>query len=160
LGSCAACCLECFTDFYDKTAFSYCAVSGDPFCTGCTSGFYLYLKHGIEYSWAMTLAGGFIWLGKIAIVAVNTFLSLMVMKYYTDDLQNDAGNVFTPLCFIAFTTFLTANMFLSQFDEAVCTMLTCMSIDKDLNGGMAKFGPPTFHDAVTKVTDEKVAQRA
>lgn len=163
IGRCMGCmlaCLESCIDYFDKAAFSYIAISGQSFCDGCYNGMILTLKHGLEFTWAMTLAQGFVWLGKLGVVAANVFVSFCVMKYYTNDVQGDAGNVLTPLIFVGVVTYLTADMFLSQFDEAVQALLTCICVDKDLNGGLAKSGPPTFHDKVGRVHDEQVAKRA
>lgn len=155
IGNCAMCllsCIESCIDYFEKSAFAYIAVSGESFCDGCYNGMLLNLKHGLEFAWAMVLATGFVWIGKLAIVTANVFVAFNVMKYYTHEMQTDGGNITTPLIFVGILTFIIADVFLSQFDEAVQSMLTCICVDKDLNHN-ARYGPPTFHDRVAKVSD-------
>merc|ERR1712166_1073158 len=66
------------------------------------------------------------------------------MKYVTKDL-NEISSLAGPLSIVAVITYLAANVILGLFDEIVLALMTCLSIDVDLNGD-PKFGPPTFHD--------------
>ena len=154
-------CLECIADYINQAAFSYCAVSGENFCKGCYNGLLLNLKYGLEFAWSQTLAAGFVKLGKIAIVLLNTFLAYLLMKYVTMDLNNEYANVITPLVVVALLSYITVDIFLGQFDEAAQALLTCLCVDRDLNGEEnTKWGPPTFHDGLKKAHDSTVARNA
>lgn len=154
-------CLECVADYINQCAFSFSAVSGENFCTGCYNGLLLNLKYGLEFAWSQTLAAGFVKLGKVAIVLLNTFIAYMLMKYVTMDLENEYANVITPLAVVAILSYITVDIFLGQFDEAVQALLTCLCVDRDLNGeDNIKWGPPTFHDGLKKAHDSTAARNA
>ena len=157
LVSCARWLLECLervVDYINRAAYSYIAVSGEGFCTGAYNGLLLNLKHGLEFAWAVTLANGLIWLGKFGVVALNTGTGFAIMKYVMHDLEAEGANVTVPILLIAGTTYVTADLFLSMFDEAVQALMTCLLIDSDLHGS-PKFGPTTFHDKLSALTDGK-----
>lgn len=146
---CANCCLKCLekvVDYLNKSAYAYMAVSGDSFCTSAWNGFLLNVKHTLKFGWANFLAGMFIWTGKIAITILNVFSCYMIMKYITKDIGQISSPII-PLAVVGGITYITANIFLSLFDEAVLGLMTCLAVDMDLNNE-PKYGPPTFHDAL------------
>jgi hypothetical protein len=112
----------------------------------------LNMKHGLEFAWAVTLANGLIWLGKFAIVALNCFTGWVVMKYVMKDLEVEGANPVAPMIVIALISYLTADLFLSMFDESVQALMTCLLIDIDMHGGTPSFGPQTFHDKLSGLT--------
>ena len=107
------------------------------------------MKHGLEFAWANFIANMFILLGKIGIVVLNCFSCYMIMKYVTKDLD-EISSIAAPLTIVGLVTFATANIFLGLFDETVLAMLVCLCVDREVNGGENKFGPPTFHDSLDK----------
>lgn len=160
-GRCLLKCLECIADYINQAAFSFVAISGENFCKGCYNGLMLNLKYGLEFAWAQTLAMGFVKLGKIAIVIANTGIAYLLMKYVTKDLEGEFANVLTPLVVVAIVTYITTDIFLGQFDEAVQALMTCLGVDKDLNGPEStKWGPPTFHDRIKGAQDKIAARNA
>lgn len=54
-------------------------------------------------------------------------------------------NVYTQLIIVGVFTYITVSIFLSLFDEAVISLMTCLNIDTDLHETPI-YGPPTFHD--------------
>ena len=73
----------------------------------------------------------------------------MIVKSMSID--KEVGSLFAPLCVVGVFTYLTAGVFLGVYDTAVLALMTCLAIDMDLNGNKPKFGPPTFHDAVSNI---------
>jgi hypothetical protein len=45
---------------------------------------------------------------------------------------------------------------LGMFDSVVLGMLTCLSVDMDMNGGTPQRGPPTFHDGIKKSDEDAI----
>lgn len=148
--ACANCmlkCLEKICDYINKAAYAYMAVSGDSFCTSAWNGFLLNMKHCLKFSWANFLANGFIFIGKVGITVLNCFSCYFIMKYITKDLA-ELSSIAGPIVVVAVVTFISTNIFLGIFDEAVLALMTCLAIDTDLNGE-PKYGPPTFHDSLS-----------
>tara|TARA_B110000285_G_C15072796_1_gene588963 strand:- start:143 stop:871 length:729 start_codon:yes stop_codon:yes gene_type:complete len=149
IGDCILRCIEKIGDYINRAAYSYMAVTGDNFCTSAWNGFLLNMSYGLEFVWANTLATLFIFLGKLFIVVINCFTLLFFMKIRHD--TEEVTSVGGPLAICAIVSYFTANLFLGLLDEAVLALLTCYSIDRGINDGEAKFGPPTFHDGVQKM---------
>lgn len=149
IGDCILRCIEGIVDYISKNAYAYMAVTGDNFCTSAWNGFLLNLSYGLEFAWANTLAGVFIFLGKLFIVVLNCFTLLFFMKQ-RDDLE-EVTSVGGPLAVCAIASFFTANLFMGMMDEAVLALLTCLCIDRGINDGEPQYGPPTFHDGIDKV---------
>lgn len=126
------------------------AVTGENFCTSAWEGFLLNMSYGLEFAWANTLAIIFIFLGKVFIVVINCFTLLFFMKLKGD--LEEVTSVGGPILVCAICSFFTANLFLGMMDEAVLALLTCLCVDRGLNDGVPKFGPPTFHDGVDRMT--------
>ena len=125
------------------------AVSGESFCTSAWNGFLLNIKHMTKFSFANLLAKIFILLGKVTITAVN-MVSLYYLMEYREDLE-EVSSILAPMVLVGVLTYMTASIFLGLFDKSVLSLMTCMAIDMDLNGGSPRFGPPTFHDSVGKI---------
>jgi hypothetical protein len=114
------------------------------------------MKHGLEFAWARVLAELFILTGKLSLVALNCGLLYITMNYVFDDFSgSDAvSSIYTPMIVVALITYIAASVFLGLFSNTVLALMTCLSIDVDLNG-TPKFGPPTFHDSLDKFSSEK-----
>lgn len=149
IGECCLKCIEKVCDYINTMAYGYMAVSGESFCSSAWNGFLLNLKFGLEFAWANFIAEVFILLGKIGITVLNMFVCYQIMKHVTHDLE-ELHSVRSPLVVVGLVSFIAANVFLSLFDEAVLAMLVCLCVDKEINGGEAKHGPPTFHDSFEK----------
>lgn len=157
--ACARCLLECLervVDYINRAAYSYISVSGEGFCAGAYNGMLLNLKHGLEFAWAVTLANGLIWLGKLAIVTINMMFAYFIMKYVMKDLDAPGANVTSPMILIMMISYVTADIFLSIFDESVQALMTCLLIDMDSSeDGTPKKGPQTFHDGLERAQQKK-----
>lgn len=111
------------------------------------------MKHGLELAFAHYLATMFIFIGKLAISLLNVGFTWILIKYAFKlyDGPNPLSSALGPLLIIFFVTYLATIVFLSLFDEAVLALMTCVSVDSDLNNGTPKYGPPTFHDSLSNV---------
>jgi len=159
---CAMCilnCIEKICDYLNEAAFCYVAVSGESFFPSAWKGFLLNLKHGAKFFFANIIAKVFIFLGKVGITAANVFSLLFIMKNVTHDTK-EVKSIAGPVIAVAVVTYFTASLFLGLFETAVMAMLTCLCFDLDMNGGNAKYGPPTFHEKMDKVDKKKVDQDA
>lgn len=148
---CAECLLKCIekiVDYINTCAYAYMAVSGENFCTSAWNGFLLNMTYGLEFAWANSLAGGFIFLSKMFIVIINCATFIALQRAFKPEVEFIGGAILIT----ALITFFTSMIFLGLMDEVVVGLLTSHAIDKGMNDGEAKFGPPTFHDKVaTKI---------
>jgi len=135
------------------------AVSGENFTTSAWNGFLLNIKHIMKFSFANMIANVFIFIGKVGLTVGNVFSLLFIMKTVTKD-SEEISSIFGPCLVVGCFTYFTATVFLGLFDTAVMSMMTSMAIDMDMNGSDLKFGPPTFHDSVKKITSSVDDDRA
>ena len=150
--ACAQCCLKCIEkvcDYINVSAYSYQAVTGKNFCLCAWEAFLLQVRHLMKFSFANFLAKCFIFLGKISIVAGNCASLYGIMKYVTIDTE-EVNSILGPMAVVAVFSYITATILLGMFETVVMGMLTCLSIDLDLNGGTPAKGPATFHDNINK----------
>lgn len=146
IGECCLACLEKIGEYITNSAYAYMAVSGDSFCTSAWNGFLLQVKHCSEFSFAKFVAEVFIFIAKLAIVFLSAFTCYQFMKLNGD--LEEVDSIVGPILITALFGFVTAQVLLGQFDEAVLAMMNCVAIDMDLNHGVPLYGPPTFHDAL------------
>ena len=151
--NCAACyitVLEKITDYINEAAYAYMAVSGEGFTRSAWNGFLLNIKHLLKFSWANFIADVFIFIGKIALTCANVFSLIGILKLTTGD--DNSKSIFGPCFIVAVCTYITATIVLGLFDTAVMALMTSLAIDMDLHGNRLVYGPPTFHDALSKIT--------
>lgn len=150
-GVCYLQCLERVTDYINECAFSYMAVSGDNFCGSAWNGFLLNVKHVQKFAFSNSIAMVFVFLGKVGITVANCFSLLFIMKTITNDPEAEpVQSIFGPVIVVGICTYLTSIVFLNIFDTAVLSLMTAMAVDLDLNGEL-KYGPPTFHESMSKI---------
>lgn len=154
-GDCILRCIEKICDYINSAALAYMAISGDSFCTSAWNGFLLNVKHLLKFSFSNFIAKIFTLLGKIGIVVANLFSLNLIMKYVTKD-TDEISSVLGPMILVGVVSFFTASIFLGLFDTAVMSLMTSLAVDLDLHNGEPQFGPPTFHDGVTKVKSNMV----
>ena len=154
-GDCILRCIEKICDYINTSALAYMAISGDSFCSSAWNGFLLNVKHMLKFSFANFIAKIFTLLGKVGIVAANLFSLYIIMKHITYDTE-EVSSLLGPMVLVGVVSFFTANIFLGLFDTAVMALMTSLAVDLDLHNGVPQFGPPTFHDGVTKVSTNMV----
>ena len=158
IGDCVLRCVEKVCDYLNTAAFAYMAISGDSFCSSAWNGFLLNVKYMLKFTFANLIAKIFTFLGKVGIVVGNLFSCYFIMKYITKDLE-EISSIIGPLAIVGFVSFLTASIFLGLFDTAVMALMTCLAVDIDVHGD-PQFGPPTFHESVSKVRSSMSADDA
>ena len=102
-------------EFLNESAYAMMAISGDPYCNAAWNGFILNLKHCIKLYFATSIANLFVFLGILACTVVNSGTAYLLMRFAfvdTDEVTYKWG----PVMFIAFSTFVTALLFLGQFN--------------------------------------------
>lgn len=155
-GECILKCIEKIVDYLNSAAFAYMAVTGDNFCTSAWNGFLLNIKYCLEFTFANTLAKVFILLGKVALTIGNCFSFLYILKHVThSQLHSVAG----PVVIVGIISFFTASLFLGIFETAVMSLMTCLSVDCNLHGDVAQFGPETFRDNADAINKGEATTR-
>lgn len=87
---CSICILDCMeriTDYINEAAFCYMAITGDNFCTSAYNSFLIHVEYLFEFSFSAWIAKAFIFLGKLAVVAGNSFSLLFIMRVVTRDMD-------------------------------------------------------------------------
>lgn len=153
-GNCVLACIEKICDYINVNAFSFMAVTGQSFCSSAWYAFLLNMKHLLKFSFANLIAKVFIFIGKLAITVGNCYSLFALMKFVFKDTE-EVGSLFGPIVAIGVTTYVTASIFLGIFDTIVQALLICLAIDMDMNDDEPKFGPPTFHDNMSKIKEGK-----
>jgi len=93
-------------------------------------------------------------MGVLFITGINTLIFWGLTKIGS----TSSANPLVPLIAIAVLSFLLSCITLGLFDDAIRATLMCFAIDMDLNGGSPKYGPPTFHEKLEEIMDEKFAK--
>ena len=150
VAECILSCIEKICDYVNQAAFAYIAITGDGFCEGAWKGFLLNVKHMLAFTFANYIAKIFILLGKVALVVVNCFTLVFILKDCTGS-ANNTHSLWGPVAVTGLITFITASLFLGIFENAVLALMTCLAVDMDLHDGTPKYGPATFHDRIEKV---------
>lgn len=150
IGECILKCIEKIVDYINSAAFAYIAITGDNFCMGAWNGFLLNVKHMLAFTFANFIAKVFIFLGKMALVVVNCFFLIFILK----DITGEADKIHSiggPILVTGLITYIAGSLFLGIFSSAVMALMTCLAVDMDLHDGDPQYGPQTFHDGVEKI---------
>lgn len=141
---CANCCME-IIEFVSTQGYAYMAVSGDPFCSSCESGFLLFLKHCGSFMLTNFFAKFFIFLGKMSVVLLNGISVYIFLKYVTGDLDELSALAGGPWILMFLLTYIFVSLFLGIFEQIVQSLMMCYAIDTDINGEAIN-GPPAFRN--------------
>lgn len=131
------------------------AVSGDTFCTSAWNGFIINLKHLVKFYFAQDIGAFFVFMGVVFITGINTLIFYGLTKVGS----TSGASPLIPTITIAILSFLVSVITLGLFDDAIRATLMCFAIDKDLNNGTCQYGPPTFHEKLEELADEKFADQ-
>jgi len=151
---CIISCIEAYVDYIDHLAIAFMSVSGDSFCTSAWNGFLINLKHCVKFYFAQDIGGFFIFMGVIFVTGINTLVFWGLTK-----IGNTSGaDPLIPIISVGILSFLLTMITLGLFDDAIRATLMCFAVDMDLNGGSPQYGPPTFHEKLEVIMDEKFAK--
>lgn len=149
-------------DKINHAAFGYMAISGRSFCTSAWEGMLLALKRCTEFWWSNFIAEIIIAIGKVSVIIGNLFTLLFLMNLRGDSAE--VSSMFGPFIAVGTATWITIEVFLGQYNNCVQALMTCYAMDLELNGpennGLPKFGPPTFHERVSRIKDNERGRRA
>lgn len=145
------CCIESYIDYIDHIAIAFMSVSGDPFCTSAWNGFLINLKHMAKFYFAQEIGGFFIFIGVVFITLINTLVFWGLCHVG----KTSGADPLIPLISVGILSFLVSCITLGLFDDAIRATLMCLAIDMDLNNGSPQYGPPTFHEKLDSIKDEK-----
>lgn len=92
-------------------------------------------------------------MGVLFITGINT-----VIFYGLTKIGNTSNaDPMIPTIAVGILSFLLTCITLGLFDDAIRATLMCFAIDMDLNNGTVQYGPPTFHEKLEVIMDEKFA---
>lgn len=151
---CIISCIESYLDYLNQMAIAFMAVSGDPFCTSAWNGFLINLKHMVKFYFAQDIGGFIIFMGVVFITLINTGIFFLLTKVG----KTSGADPTLPLVAVFVLSYLASIITMGLFDDAIRAILMCFSVDMDLNNGSPKFGPPTFHEKLEAIRDEKFAK--
>jgi len=88
LACCVKCCIRCIEDvleYLTKTAYSFMAITGQPFCKAGWNGFLLNLKHCAKFYFALMLARGFVTVGTIIVTILNVLIGWVMVTHISKE---------------------------------------------------------------------------
>lgn len=130
-GSCILKCFEKFCDYINTNAFAYMAVTGDNYCMSAYNGFLLLLKNATAFGAAAFFAKSLIFLGKFGVTVLNCFTLLGLMNAMNVESVSTKG----PMLVVAILTWVSCEIWLSIFDQAISGIMMSYAVDSDLNKG-------------------------
>jgi hypothetical protein len=153
------CLLGCFdgvVDYVKKLAFAQMAIAGEPYCTSAWNGFMVNLQHSAKFYFTQDVGRFFVSMGALSVAAANTGIFYLL----TQTVTYPAGiSYIDPLAFVAAASLTIGALILGLFDEAIMATLHCLALDIDVNGGVPKWGPPTFHEKMKAILEEAGADK-
>ena len=158
VGCLLKCCFTCILrmiEFLNLNAYAFMAITGDCYCTSAWSGFILNLKHMVKFYFTQYLASMFIFVGILGLTCLNMGTCYLIMKYGLKD-ADQLSYIWGPLIVVGVVTFLTALLFMAFFKDAAVALIMCMAVDLELNDGVTKFGPPSFHQKLDEIHGQYV----
>jgi hypothetical protein len=111
---CFVSCLENLIEYLNTMAYAFMAISGDPYCKSAWSGFILNLKHLIKFYFADILASMFVFIGMLAVAALNAGSCYLILRYGTKN-ADQLTSVWIPMVAIILYTLITAELFIGFF---------------------------------------------
>lgn len=155
---CCMGCIENLIEYINLNAYAYMAISGDPYCKSAWNGFMMNLKHLVKFYFADMLAGMFVFMGILCIIALNGGSCYLIMKYGFKN-SNAVSSIWVPLIIIMVASFIIAELFIGFFSIAVTATLMSLAVDMELNGS-PKFGTPSFHEKMESALGDEYPQPA
>lgn len=157
-GGIANACCGCIIDLIemiDSMAYANMAIQGNSFCTSAWNGFLLSLKYLAPFTFARTFASLFQVFGFLLVFFLTLFATSGFI--YANEDANTPGvpaAAATVLTIVAVGTIFIYNLFLGLFDEAINCTMQSLAIDRELNGGTSKHGPPSFHKMLKEIAGD------
>jgi hypothetical protein len=149
-------CIQGVVDYVNKLAFAQMAIAGEPYCTSAWNGFMVNLQHCAKFYFAQDVGRFFVNMGTLSVAAANTGIFYLLAQTVT----YPAGiSYIGPLAFVAAASLAIGALILGLFDEAIMATLHCLALDMDVNGGIPKWGPPTFHEKMKAILEEDGANK-
>jgi hypothetical protein len=142
---CIVQCFETIADYVNESAFSFCAITGDNFCTGAQQALMLQIKHLGAFAASQFFATVFIFCGKVAVVVGNLFLVRAIFyKVVPAESAEEITSPYTVLIFVGVISYYMSSIVLGMFDTSVTAMMTCVGVDYHNNGDNMRYGPEAF----------------
>ena len=132
------------------------AITGENYCKSAKNGFMVNLQHCGKFYFAQEVGRFFVNIGVLSVSAANTGIFYVLIQTVTFP---DGISSIGPIVFVAVVSFAIGALILGLFDEAIMATLHCLALDMDVNGGVPKWGPPTFHEKMNAIIQEEGADK-
>lgn len=144
---CCMWCLEKCMKFLNKNAYIQTAINGYSFCKACRAAFFLIARNVLRVI-AVSYVGDFVlFLGKIFIPLVTTFLCYLALGYFIGD---SVHGLIGPLLIVFFLSFFVASLFVEVFGMAISTILMCYCADEEMFPPEERFADGALRGAIKK----------
>ena len=134
---------------FNKHAYAYQAITGDPYKKSAHNGLYINLKHCHKFYKAESIGEFYVIIGKLSITILNVLIYWALIHLSLQ--QNDFISLVGPILMMAVLTYFLSNVFLGIYDEIIMSILLCIAVDMDLNNDDTMNGPPNMHLQMSRV---------
>jgi hypothetical protein len=132
LFNCLRCCLQCLEriiEFLNRNAYIQIAITGKNFCSASSDAFSLIASNPIRYAIVGGVGQILMFLGKIVIAGLTTFLFYLLITF----VQEIHANVQEPI-YLLILVFIAAYaigvVFMAVYSIAMETIMACFIIDE------------------------------
>ena len=128
---CLVSCFERFIKFISKTGLVMVAITGENFCSSCRDGISLLLRHPLKFGLVGILGEVFVFLGKIFIATLTTFMGYLVItnnSIYVEKLYSPL----IPCVFFFIIGLVVGSIFMAVYGLSADAIMCCFLVDKDI----------------------------
>ena len=151
--NCFLWCLQKIVQFINRHAYVVIAIEGISYCQAAGKGISIMGGNLMRVAAVNVIGDSFLFLGKIAVAALCTLVSVEV--FGMSDLE--LSSPFMPTVLVFILSLFVASLFFSVAEMAIDTVLMSYCIDCNNNGGQALSAPPLLQSTLQHhhITGEK-----
>uniref|UniRef100_A0A7S2Y2B5 Choline transporter-like protein n=1 Tax=Fibrocapsa japonica TaxID=94617 RepID=A0A7S2Y2B5_9STRA len=153
---CIQCCMWCLEKcmkFLNKNAYIQTAIYGYSFCKAARKAFFLIARNILRVV-AVALVGNYIlFIGKLVITVVTTFLAFLVL----DSMEDELHGLYGPIIFTFLLAYFVALMFVEVFGMAIYTILQCFVADEEMFAPAERFATGDLSTTINKTNSDAKA---
>jgi hypothetical protein len=121
-----------FVKFINKNAYIQVALASQNFCTSAMNAFILILKHGDKFLAVSGLGNIFMFLGKMSIASLTTFIGYLILENWAE-VKDKIDSPFVPLFAVFLISYVVGAVFISVYSISADTILQCFLVDTDVS---------------------------
>jgi hypothetical protein len=111
-----------FIKFINKNAYIQVALASQNFCTSAMNAFILILKHGDKFLAVSGLGNIFMFLGKMSIASLTTFIGYLILENWAE-IKEKIDSPFVPLFAVFLISYVVGAVFISVYSISADTIL-------------------------------------